>query len=959
MPRPLFETQNALASQPRLRKVEFLPIPSIVADFQLNMNTEVLLRALTDLWRDVVGLLRLEGLHKNYRLVAASKPADGKLVVVGKDRIQDGEFFTLSDGVDTQVFEFDVTGNGVTPGNTAIDISTATSLEDVRLAVENAINNSTLDIAAQPTLTLPPAVGGAGVGGEIDLFNTDTTFTTKPAREAQNGLITDTVLDEGFIHRGMEGARLNNAIGEVYVVAPGNINDGETFVIPAQGANPQEVYEFDKDASVTGGNIAVDISAATTAMDVATALANAINANAADMTAEVEPTLAEGYLTALAPSKLNQGETFTLNDGINPAKVFEFDKTGAGVTPGNVQVDISAATLMQHVREAMLSAINGSGLHLTAFNPGFGSKITLLNSQTVDAVNTGAIVHTVVDQDFLTGPMQGFKARVTLLNTTKGTAYNQPLSHTVIDPDFQVVGMAYGAGDGWDVTGGRCAFEGYNIELGDIPRMAAVVGKQNFLKVRVIESRLTAESDPTEIQISIPGVTGTQNGANLYRWSASLVIEAFDAAPPALGTNEVLVVDEVLCEFDATNGQTIVANTEVPLRVTKFGRFLEPQDVTTKVSKFGDSMTGKLTIVASGADDGLSSTGGATNGKGGDFVGQGTAPGVRGTSHPTTGDAGVEGVGGTHGVKGTTAQAGGIGVLGEATSDNATGVKGTGATGIDDSTGGPGVHARGGMGILVERLNAAYPHARLVAAGNSGTPPTNVWPGDLWVPASGAGAGMLYIFNGTAWDTVRASTLGKVGDVQDVASTDRDVLRYKGSNSRWERVKAILEEKMYLSPQQAIISVANATLGNFTLELNRGEISITATGTSAGASLVVAWVVPIPPGFEAWGTDNKHALVIPVNPSNASTLYNIEVYDSNQSVDYNPGASAIGFSGAWQDTFVLNTNLSGNYLNNSNNQGNMVVQVTASFGNGDTVAIGGLYIKSRNQSPFGSLAYAP
>ncbi|MBK07387.1 MAG: hypothetical protein CL920_32735 [Deltaproteobacteria bacterium] len=955
-PFPLKNTSVLVEQERHLRKVEFLPIPSIIADFQLNLNTEVLLRSMVEMWRDVVGMLRLEGLHKTYRLIGQSKPADGHISIVGQDRLSDGETFSISDGSTTITFEFDVIGNGVDPGHTAIDVSAVSSVDDVRNAVINAINTSGLNITAQPTLSKPVALGGGGVGPGIDLFNTDTSFAGVIDREQQNTRIVDTVVDEGFTHRGMAGARLNTAVGAIFVVEPDEINDGEVVIIPPQAGNPQEVYEFDKNATVGAGNISVDISSASHAQIVADILASTINSNSIDIQAAIVPILASGFITALEAGKFQDGETFVLDDGTNPPTTFEFDKD-ASVEPGHVAIDIASAGNMQEVRAAMITAINNVGtLAITASNPGFGKRITLTNGKTLSSANVGDITHTITHQEFLTAPILGYRARVLLTNSTPGSIYNETLTHTVSHEDFAVEGMVNGSDGGWDITSGRCAFEGYNVALDDIPRLSAIVGEQSFLKVRVTERRLTYETDPDVIQVSMPGVSTVQQGANLYRWSAELVIEPYDQPAPILKDNEVLITDGVLCEFDAVNGQSIVANSEVPIRATKFGSFIEPQDVATKVSKSGDSMTGSLAISATGSDPGIEATGGPSDGVGGSFQGQGAAVGVEGLSEPNIGDAGVSGVGGFHGVKGQTQLDGGIGVLGMATSFfNGVGVMGIGSTGTGVSNAGPGVMATGGIGLHVDKTNPNYPHIRVIPSGDSSSLPSSSQQGDLTIPATGLGAGGLYLHDGTSWDTVRASTLGKVGNVEDIASADKDVLRYSAGNGRWERVPGRLGEVMYFPPTFAHVSASNANVGSPILNLSRGEIAIVATGTGS-ASLIVSWCVPLPPGFESWGADNLDVIVIPVKCSNTGALFNIEVYDSGQAIDISKPPTNFSSTG-YEERFVKDVDLAGSYPNTNNNQGNMIVQAVASFSNGDTFEIGGLYIKSRVQNSFGSIPY--
>lgn len=87
---------------------------------------------------------------------------------------------------------------------------------------------------------------------------------------------------------------------------------------------------------------------------------------------------AAGFITTVIQANIVDGETFTLDDGINPPVVFEFDKAGDGVTPGNTPVNIVAAVTANDVRDAIISAINGVGaLLLMTATDGGAATVTL------------------------------------------------------------------------------------------------------------------------------------------------------------------------------------------------------------------------------------------------------------------------------------------------------------------------------------------------------------------------------------------------------------------------------------------------------------------------------------------------------------------------------------------------------------------------------------------------------
>lgn len=124
-------------------------------------------------------------------------------------------------------------------------------------------------------------------------------------------------------------------------------------------------------------------------------------------------TPATGSITTVAVASLVDGETFTLDDGVNTPVVFEFDVTPDGVTPGNVVVDVSGDTTANDVRDTIISVINAVDR----------STFTILASD-------------------------GGAATVDLVNQTGGTVGNTTSAETVVDGTFAVTNMAGGADDG-------------------------------------------------------------------------------------------------------------------------------------------------------------------------------------------------------------------------------------------------------------------------------------------------------------------------------------------------------------------------------------------------------------------------------------------------------------------------------------------------------------------------------
>ena len=109
---------------------------------------------------------------------------------------------------------------------------------------------------------------------------------------------------------------------------------------------------------------------------------------------------AAGQITVVAGAALIDGETFTLNDGINAPVVFEFNDD-ATVTPGNVAVGFTGGSTTAQVRDAMITAINDviGTLLITASNGG-AAIVTLVNDGKLASGNT-TISDTVADAGFI------------------------------------------------------------------------------------------------------------------------------------------------------------------------------------------------------------------------------------------------------------------------------------------------------------------------------------------------------------------------------------------------------------------------------------------------------------------------------------------------------------------------------------------------------------------------------
>jgi hypothetical protein len=78
----------------------------------------------------------------------------GTVEMPAKADVSDGDRVTINDGVDTVIYEMDTLGNGCTwPGSICVDLSTAVSANDCRMALQAAIE-------ANSHVTIVSAVGG-------------------------------------------------------------------------------------------------------------------------------------------------------------------------------------------------------------------------------------------------------------------------------------------------------------------------------------------------------------------------------------------------------------------------------------------------------------------------------------------------------------------------------------------------------------------------------------------------------------------------------------------------------------------------------------------------------------------------------------------------------------------------------------------------------------------------------
>jgi hypothetical protein len=126
---------------------------------------------------------------------------------------------------------------------------------------------------------------------------------------------------------------------------------------------------------------------------------------------------ASGSLLVPPAGGLAPGTTFTLNDGVNPATVFEFTM-GGGPGPGHVAVDLTGLVTADDVRDKIILVISTTPALLIVASSGGTGLVNLVNSST-GVVGNHAITTT---------------AAITVSGMAGGTAANAlNIKETVID----------------------------------------------------------------------------------------------------------------------------------------------------------------------------------------------------------------------------------------------------------------------------------------------------------------------------------------------------------------------------------------------------------------------------------------------------------------------------------------------------------------------------------------------
>ena len=165
---------------------------------------------------------------------------------------------------------------------------------------------------------------------------------------------------------------------------------------------------------------------------------------------------ATGSITTPIGFEYTDGETFTLDDGVNAAKVFELDDD-ASVGGGNVAVDITGDGLgdAEVMRDRIVAAINGaSSLDINAYAHPTETDVVLLQNNVAGAHGIVAIVDTVATSEFETTGM-GDSLPDTWMLDSKGAVFADVTPSASVPPIADGAVMFYDGTSKLILFGGR------------------------------------------------------------------------------------------------------------------------------------------------------------------------------------------------------------------------------------------------------------------------------------------------------------------------------------------------------------------------------------------------------------------------------------------------------------------------------------------------------------------------
>ena len=186
-----------------------------------------------------------------------------------------------------------------------------------------------------------------------------------------------------------------------------------------------------------------------------------------------EESYATGSITVVGGGSLVDGETFTLDDGVNPATVFEFD-SGGGVSGANVAIAFTGGDSAGTVRDAVIAAINGvvGGLLITASIG--GAAVVTLTADRSGTQSNQTVTETVANVGFIVSGMSGGTRATTewAYDATGEARIERTLStQELIDPDHTYITFPVPGSDEMVMKGGISL----NLTLSPVPTVAVPV----------------------------------------------------------------------------------------------------------------------------------------------------------------------------------------------------------------------------------------------------------------------------------------------------------------------------------------------------------------------------------------------------------------------------------------------------------------------------------------------------
>lgn len=316
------------------------------------------------------------GLNLAPRTIALQPPQGGTT----PGGIADGDRFTINDGQQAVVFEFE-TGGGVGAGNVGIPVAGATDASLVATAIMNAVESTNLNVKPRLVgdrvlLGLPSegsASAGAGQLRIVGLAQTPadgTTLTFTPAGATDPVVFelnrTDLPVNDGVdvesigidFDRSTTAGDLAEAIAAA-IVAEASLPEG----IP--GVNPSVVDAVANGFVAVGGEEGLQLTTSGSAGVVISGQPGVTESTSLQIFGELEL-----QLPPIGPIGIPAGTQFTLS-GNGETAIFEYTQSGFTSNPNAIAIVFSDNDSLDDVTDATVTAINsavvdGTALGITA-----------------------------------------------------------------------------------------------------------------------------------------------------------------------------------------------------------------------------------------------------------------------------------------------------------------------------------------------------------------------------------------------------------------------------------------------------------------------------------------------------------------------------------------------------------------------------------------------------------------